>query len=61
MFAKSVENTARHKQFLLFIPVLSKDFDCRHLKTRACFGWVKGGEREKPIEREGERELTNSY
>ena len=43
---KRVENTvgkgeiAHHEQFLLF-PVFSKDFYCRHVKTRACLGKSK--------------------
>ena len=41
-FFQQVENTvrreiARNKQFLLF-SVFSKDLNCRHVKTRACFG-----------------------
>ena len=29
---------ARNEQFLLFPTVFSKDFYCRHVKTRACLG-----------------------
>ena len=29
---------ARNEQFLLFPTVFSKDFSCRHVKTRACLG-----------------------
>ena len=42
--SKRVENTvvkreiARHKQFLLFPTVFSKDLYCRHVKTRDCLG-----------------------
>ena len=41
---KMVENTvgkgeiARYKQFFPFLTVFSKDLQCRHVKTRACFG-----------------------
>ena len=40
---KRIENTvgkgqiAHDEQFLIF-PVFSKDFNCRHIKTRACLG-----------------------
>ena len=43
-FSERVENTvgkgeiARDEQFLLFPTVFSKDFNCRHIKTRACLG-----------------------
>ena len=42
-FSKMVENTvgkgeiARHQQFL-FPTVFSKDLNCKHVKTKACFG-----------------------
>ena len=43
-FSKWVENTAgkgeiaRYEQFCPFPTVFSKDFYCRHVKTRACLG-----------------------
>ena len=41
-FSRWVENTvgkreiARYEQFLLYSQLFSKDFYCRHVKTRAC-------------------------
>ena len=35
------EEIANYEQFLLF-PVFSKDFSCRHIKTRACVERVNG-------------------
>ena len=43
-FSKRVENTvgkgeiARYEQFILFSRCFSKDFYCRHVKTRAYLG-----------------------
>ena len=43
-FFQLVENTvgkgeiASYEQFLLFPRCFLKDFDCRHIKTRACLG-----------------------
>ena len=43
-FSRQDKNTvgkgeiAHYKQFVLFPTVFSKDWNCRHVKTRACMG-----------------------